>query len=92
MQNPVDPILDPGTLLHTDTPDLRGTLLEFLDYLQGDPQAPAQILETSTTQAEIQAHAQQLSYRRAWLSALLAETERELAVVERILGQQVPPA
>jgi twitching motility protein PilJ len=62
----------------------RGTLLDFLDNIQSNFQASMDSIPYSTTREELQQHKEQLQYRKAWLQALLNETQRELKLLSKI--------
>lgn len=80
------------TQLQEDTPkiedepaSLRGTLIDFLDHIQDGFQSPAESVKSSSTIEEIQEQQSQLKYRRAWLQAILNETDRELEIITKII-------
>ncbi len=68
-----------------DEPAMRGTLIDFLDHIQGGFQSPAESVKSSSTTEEIQEQQAQLKYRRAWLQAILHETDRELEIITQII-------
>jgi hypothetical protein len=67
---------------------LRGTLIDFLDHIQGGFQSPAESVKSSSTIEEIQEQQAQLKYRRAWLQAILNETDRELEIITKIIESE----
>ena len=64
---------------------LRGTLIDFLDHIRGGFQSPAESVKSSSTIEEIQEQQAQLKYRRAWLQAILNETDREIEIITQII-------
>ncbi len=68
-----------------ESASLRGTLIDFLDHIQGGFQSPAESVKSSSTLEEIQEQQAQLKYRRAWLQAILNETDRELEIITQII-------
>ncbi|MBW4664694.1 MAG: hypothetical protein KME01_10930 [Chroococcus sp. CMT-3BRIN-NPC107] len=72
-----------------DEPEsLRGTLIDFLDHIQGGFQSPAEPIKSSSSIEEIQEQQAQLKYRRAWLQAILNETDRELGIIAQIIDSE----
>lgn len=67
---------------------LRGTLTDFLDHIQDGFQSPAESIKSSSTIEEIQEQQEQLKYRRAWLQAILNETDRELEMIAQIIDSE----
>lgn len=68
-----------------DETAIRGTLIDFLDHIQGGFQAPAESVKSSSTIEEIREQQAQLKYRRAWLQAILNETDREIEIITQII-------
>lgn len=71
--------------IEDETASLRGTLIDFLDHIQGGFQAPAEPVKSSSTMEEIREQQAQLKYRRAWLQAILNETDREIEIITQII-------
>lgn len=78
LNNPID----------DETNSLRGTLIDFLDHIQDGFQSPTEPIKSSSTIEEIQEQQAQLKYRRAWLQAILNETDRELEIIAQIIDSE----
>ncbi|MCY7292881.1 MAG: hypothetical protein LH615_11945, partial [Ferruginibacter sp.] len=64
-------------------------LIDFLDYIQDNFHSPVEFLRShSSTIEEIEAQQAQLKYRRAWLQAIINETDREIAMISQIIDSK----
>lgn len=68
-----------------DDSAMRGTLIDFLDHIQGGLKSQEESIETSSTIEEIQEQQAHLKYRRDWLKALLNETDKEIERISQII-------
>ena len=72
-----------------DEPDsLQGTLIDFLDHIQGGLKLQVESIVSSSTIEELQGQQAQIKYRRAWLKALLNEADRELERLDQIIESE----
>lgn len=71
--------------IEDESASLQGTIIDFLDYIQGGLKSQEELIVTSSSIEEIQEQQAHLKYRRAWLQALLNETDREIERISQII-------